>query len=179
MISPFTSRYRLLLLAATGALLVVHLTGCATPCWHGCSANFGGTLPVAAMLAAPTKLSAVGYGSSASYAQYTSSQQKLLAMRAARLDAYRNLAEQIYGFRISGSTSIAAFATQSDTLKSYVDATIRGAKVVSSNAIADGNYEVTVEMELSPQFFGCLRGAECGSAVAAAVLPQCGGSSCI
>lgn len=151
-------RTRTPLLVAFGAVLV--LTGCATTCLQGCRANLGGALPAAAMLAVPSKLSAVGYGSSASYAQYAPGQQRLMAMRAARLDAYRNLAELLYGVRISGNTSVAMFVTQSDSLRSYVDATIHGARMVSSNAMADGNYEVTVEIDLSPRFIGCFRANE-------------------
>ena len=113
-------------------------------------------------VAAPTTLSAVGYGSPGSYSQYSSGQQRLMAMRAAQVDAYRNLAEQVYGFRVFGNTSVSAFATQSDTIRSFVDSFIRGARVVSTVSVADGNFEVTVELPISHQFIDCLSNtAEC------------------
>ncbi|GAB1392464.1 hypothetical protein MASR1M60_06270 [Rhodocyclaceae bacterium] len=79
-----------------------------------------------------------------------------MAIRAAQIDAYRNLAERVYGFRITGATSVSAFATQSDKIRSHVDAFIRGAHVVNTTVIADGNVEVTVELDLTPQFFQCV-----------------------
>jgi hypothetical protein len=107
------------------------------------------------MVAGTNKLTATGYGSPGSYSQYTASQQKLMAIRAAQVDAYRGLAERVYGFRVSGSTSVSAFATQNDTIRSHVDAFIRGARVVNTATIADGNVEVTVELDMTPQFLGC------------------------
>jgi hypothetical protein len=125
---------------------VVVLTGCATPC---CVA------PPAPLVATPTKLTATGYGNPGSYGQYSASQQKLMAIRAAQVDAYRSLAERVHGFRVTGNTSVSAFTTQSDTIKSYVDAFIRGARVVNTTTIGDGNVEVTVELDMTPQFLGC------------------------
>ncbi len=103
------------------------------------------------------KVTAVGYGSTASYAQYASGQQKLMAMRAAQLDAYRSLAEQVYGVRIASNTSVSAYATQSDSVRSYVNSFIRGARVTNTAAMADGNYEVTVELDMPEHFGACLR----------------------
>ena len=102
--------------------------------------------------AAPVKLLAVGYGALGNYSQYTTGQQKLMAMRAAQVDAYRNLAEQVYGFRVWGNTAVSAFATQNDNVRSYVDSFIRGARVVNTSSIADGNFETTVELEVSQAF---------------------------
>ena len=132
------------------------LSGCAchvpvpvavtTPCGPGGCA----TTPVS------QKLTAIGYGNSGSYGQYTSGQAKLMAMRAAKVDAYRNLAEQVQGLRVRGDTAVSAFVAQNDTIRTYVDSFIRGARVVNVMAIADGNYEATVELELTPVFFDCL-----------------------
>jgi hypothetical protein len=125
----------------------------------------------------PAKLQAVGYGAPGSYSQYTHGQQKLMAMRAAQVDAYRNLAEQVYGFRVWGNTSVSAFATQNDTVRTYVDAFIRGARVVNTTAIADGNFEVTVELELSQNFMNCFNSSGfCGSSQT--VVPACGTYGC-
>jgi len=57
-----------------------------------------------------------------------------LAGRAAQVDAYRNLAEQVYGFRVWGNTTVSAFVTQNDAVRTYVDAFIRGARVVGMSA---------------------------------------------
>jgi outer membrane protein FlgP len=112
----------------------------------------------------PLKLLAVGHGSPGAYTQYTHAQQRLMAMRAAQVDAYRNLAEQVYGFRVWGGTSVSAFATQNDSVRSYVDAFIRGARLVTMTSIADGNFEATVELEVSPQFYHCMTSqGSCGT----------------
>jgi hypothetical protein len=113
-------------------------------------------LPARTIAASPIKFLAAGYGSIGSYPQYTTGQQKMMAMRAAQVDAYRNLAEQVQGFRITGATTVSAFALQNDTIHTYVDAFIRGARVVGINAIGDGNYQANVELELSNRFFDCI-----------------------
>lgn len=102
------------------------------------------------------KILATGYGNTGSYNQYTTGQAKLMAMRAAKVDALRNLAEQVHGVRVWGNTSVSSFVTQSDTVRTYVDSFIRGARVVNVAAVGDGNYEATVELELTPHFFECL-----------------------
>lgn len=154
-----------------GVVLAALLSGCATqqPCCamtvqSTCSTNTcQASTALQSAAQAPTKLLAVGYGAVGSYSQYTHAQQKLMAMRAAQVDAYRNLAEQVYGFRVWGNTAVSAFATQNDSVRSYVDAFVRGARVVNMTSIADGNWEATVELELSPAFLDCLtRGGSCG-----------------
>jgi hypothetical protein len=110
-----------------------------------------------------SRIQVVGYGSQGSYTQYTAAQQKLMAMRAAEVDGYRKLAEQIQGFRISGSTTVAAFAIQNDSVRTYVDSFIRGARVTSIASIGDGNFQANVELDVTTQFVGCLTGyGNCG-----------------
>lgn len=147
-------------LAAVAAALA--LAGCATNnigCQQPASPAAAPAVQPADRIAyvAPIKLLAVGYGSPGAYSQYTHAQQKLMAIRAAQVDAYRNLAEQVYGFRVWGNTAVSGFATQNDAIRTYVDAFIRGARVVNTSSIADGNWEVTVELEISPQFLEVLR----------------------
>lgn len=93
------------------------------------------------------KLTAVGYGSASSYERYTEGQKKLMAMRASKLDAYRSMAEQVYGVRITGNSTVAAMMIQSDNFRVYIDAYVRGARVSNITQMADGNYETTIEMD--------------------------------
>jgi hypothetical protein len=152
---------------AGSALLLGLLSGCVG--WNPCCSNAATDLTVRPDVAAncvtpghtcgahsSTKFSALGYGSMGSYPQYTVGQQKLMAMRAAQVDAYRNLAEQVQGFRLTGGTTVSAFALQSDTIRTYVDAYIRGARIVGVTATGDGNYQANVELELSNRFFDCV-----------------------
>ncbi|MES2297908.1 MAG: LPP20 family lipoprotein [Pseudomonadota bacterium] len=93
------------------------------------------------------KLTAVGYGAPASFERNNESQKRLMAMRASKLDALRSLAEQIYGVRITGNSTVASMALQSDGFRVYIDAYIRGARVTNVNQLPDGSYETTMEME--------------------------------
>lgn len=99
-----------------------------------------------------------------------------MAIRAAQLDAYRQLAEQVHGFRVWGSTSVSAFAAQNDTIRSHVDSFIRGARVVNTTAIADGNYEVTVELNITQSFADCF--TSYGTCGFRAVVPTCAVPGC-
>lgn len=74
-------------------------------------------------------------------------QRKLLAMRASRLDAYRTMAEQVYGLRIEGGSTVASLALKDDGFKVYIDAFIRGARVTNVAQREDGTFETTVEMD--------------------------------
>lgn len=150
-----------LTLSVFAAALVGLVSGCASTCGPGICGVAEATAPP------PAKLMAVGYGAMGGHnSQYTLGQQKLMAMRAARIDAYRNLAEQVNGFRISGSTTVSSFVTQSDSIRTYVDAYLSGARVVGMTPVADGNFEATVELDLSSSFLSCVagrsRGAACG-----------------
>lgn len=93
-------------------------------------------------------VSAKGYGVISAQAGVTLDQAKLLAMRAARLDAYRNLAERLQGLRIASVSNAAAFASQGDTLQTSAEYFLRGARVVSIMPVRDGLYEAVVEVDL-------------------------------
>lgn len=77
-------------------------------------------------------------------------ERSLMAKRAAKIDALRNLLEQVYGVRITSDTYVRDFVTQSDDMRARVSAFIQGARVVSEKQLADGSYEVEVEIELEP-----------------------------
>ena len=83
-------------------------------------------------------------------------QERLMAMRASKLDAYRAMAEQLYGTTVYGNSRVDHLMLQSDQLRSLVDTTIRGAKVVDVKELVGGGYETVLELELSPDFGKCL-----------------------
>lgn len=95
----------------------------------------------------PVRLSAIGYGAASSAEGHTPGQRRLLAMRASKLDAYRSLAEQVYGIRLTSNTTISALMSQNDGFRAYIDAYLRGARIVSVTPMADGNYETTIEID--------------------------------
>ena len=57
-------------------------------------------------------------------------QKRLLALRAAKVVALRDLAETLSGVRISGETCIQDAAARSDQVKAVVDGLVKGAEIV-------------------------------------------------
>ena len=90
-------------------------------------------------------VSAIGYPPNAAQ---TPIQAKTLAERAATAEAYRKLAEQVEGVKVTGETTVSSMKLVSSTVQTKVDAVIKGAKIISSKEIGDGGVEVTVQMPI-------------------------------
>lgn len=82
--------------------------------------------------------------------------KRLLARRTSKLDAYRALAERVYGTVIYGSSTVNDFVLHNDNFRAYVDSYIRGAKVVAVNEHSDGVVESVMELKLEPRFRACV-----------------------
>lgn len=82
--------------------------------------------------------------------------ERLMARRASQLDAYRNLAERVYGTVIYGSSTVNDFVSRSDMFRTYVDTYLRGAKLVAVNEHSDGVVETVMELKLEPRFRECV-----------------------
>jgi hypothetical protein len=65
-----------------------------------------------------------------------------MAMRAAKLDAYRSLTEQIHGIQIQGETTIGEAVLTSDKLASALRGLIVGARTVKIEPTSDDTYQV-------------------------------------
>jgi hypothetical protein len=74
------------------------------------------------------------------------------ALRAAQVDAYRNLLEVINGVRVDSTTTIRDFTVESDVINTQVQGVVKGAKVMNQEYMSDGTVEVTVRMPLSGNF---------------------------
>ncbi len=83
---------------------------------------------------------------------YPEGNRRLMTMRAAKLDAYRSLAERIHGLRIWGGTTIGEMVLEQDQFKVLLDAYVVGARVLSIMPQKDGNYEAIVEIEVDRNF---------------------------
>lgn len=99
------------------------------------------------------KISGIGYGAESTFAAYTPGQRRLMAIRASKLDAYRALAEQLYGIKIDSNTSISTLTAKSDSFRARVNAVVRGARVISVTPMADNNYETVLEVYVDKRFF--------------------------
>ncbi len=74
------------------------------------------------------------------------------ALRAAQLDAYRNMIEVINGVRVDSTTTIRNFTVESDVINTQVQGIVKGAKVMKQDYLSDGTVEVTVRMPLAGDF---------------------------
>ena len=74
-------------------------------------------------------------------------QAKAMARRAAIIDAYKALAEKIYGIKINGKDSVRNLMLQNSTIRSYVSGVIRGAGI-DEEAYKDGIYTVTMSVKI-------------------------------
>jgi len=93
---------------------------------------------------------AKGYGVEPDDPDMSPVEKALMAKRAAKLDALRNLTEEVYGVRITSDSVVRDFVTQSDDIRARVSTFIQGATVVSEKKMPDGSYEVEVEAALDP-----------------------------
>ncbi len=99
----------------------------------------------------PVKVTAKGGGAPPPNA-VNQAQARLMAERAAKVDAMRNLLEQTYGVRIKSRTTVRDFITQNDTIKARVNAYIKGARVIDTKYLSDGSVEVEMEIILDYEF---------------------------
>lgn len=77
-------------------------------------------------------------------------QNKLLAIRAARADGIRKLSERINGLFITSTTHVKDFVTQKDEIKSAMSAWMSGMKEVGPAKFnEDGTAEVTLEITMT------------------------------
>ena len=92
-------------------------------------------------------LTGTGYAVISVQNHRTAAQQRLMAIRASRLDAYRSLAEQVYGQYLDANTTIADMVVMSDTFRSRVEGVIYGAVLVSITPVGDDTYETTLSLD--------------------------------
>ena len=74
-------------------------------------------------------------------------QQRLLSIRASKLDAYRSLMEQVYGQYLDANTTVAEMVVESDSFRARVQGVIYGAQLVSITPVGDDTYETTLSLK--------------------------------
>ena len=87
-------------------------------------------------------ITAIGFSSVSIQPSKNINQRRLMAMRAAKLDAYRGLTEQIHGIQIQGETTIGEAVLTSDKLASALRGLIVGARTVKIEPTSDDTYQV-------------------------------------
>ena len=76
-------------------------------------------------------------------------QRRLMAIRAARMAAMRELAEQIHGLKVNGNTTVVDLMVNNDTFRGVVSGVIRGARTVRINPTGEDTYEIVLEIDRS------------------------------
>ncbi len=76
----------------------------------------------------------------------TRSEKILQAIRASKLDAYRELTEQVYGNAIQADTTYKDNRQASNRMHANVDGLLRGARVVKSYPV-DNMYATELELD--------------------------------
>jgi hypothetical protein len=79
-------------------------------------------------------------------------QARPMALRAAQVDAYRNLIEVVNGVRVDSTTTIKDFTVESDIINTQVQGIVKGAKTMKQEYLSDGTVEVTVRMPMAGNF---------------------------
>jgi hypothetical protein len=92
-------------------------------------------------------ITATGYAVVAVQNHKNPAQQRLMAIRASKLDAYRNLTEQVYGQQLDASSTIADMVVTNDTFRTKVEGVIYGARLVSITPVGEDTYETTLSLD--------------------------------
>jgi len=99
------------------------------------------------MLERKENMVATGYAVISIQNHKNAAQQRLLAIRASKLDAYRALTEQVYGQQLDASTTVADMTVLNDTFRTRVEGVIYGATLVSITPVGDDTYETTMSLD--------------------------------
>lgn len=92
-------------------------------------------------------ITATGYAVVSVQSHRNQAQQRLMAIRASKLDAYRSLTEQVYGQQLDASATVADMVLTSDTFRTRVEGVIYGAKLVSITPVGEDTYETTLSLD--------------------------------
>ena len=93
-----------------------------------------------------TEMVAFGFASIAAQSGEDLNQRRLQAALAAKLDAYRSLAEQLYGLDLAGESTVEGGRVRSDNIRARVAGAITGAELVSIEPFGNDSYQATVRL---------------------------------
>lgn len=137
---------------ASMLLALVTLTGCQNLPLNlvATSAQPGPAVPpsmISPLVEKRETLVATGYAVISVQNHKNPAQQRLLAIRASKLDAYRALTEQVYGQQLDATTTVADMTVMSDTFRTKVEGVIYGAVLVGINPVGEDTYETTLSLD--------------------------------
>lgn len=110
----------------------------------------GTSEPIKALVAETTAIAPLmGQGRAQVARQPGSSlnEKRLMAIRAARLDALRDLTEQVHGIALESETTLRDTVVRNDSLRILVEGEIRGARTARITPKGNDSYEVVLTLD--------------------------------
>jgi hypothetical protein len=104
-------------------------------------------------------IKATGQGVAPNDSNLTNAQKRLMAKRAATVDAYRKLVEKTKLIQVDSKTLLSDYMVENDSLTAKVSGYIRGAKIEGYRWLDDGTAEVDVAINLGPEFYNRIKPA--------------------
>ena len=95
----------------------------------------------------PSGILATGYAVIDVQKGQNHAQRRLMAIRASKLDAYRNLAEQVYGLFVESSSQMAELALASESVRARVQGLVYGSRLVSISPVGVDTYETKLALD--------------------------------
>ena len=92
-------------------------------------------------------LTGLGFAQIAGQPGKTPNEKRLMAIRAARMEALRDLTEQVHGIHIDAETTLRDAIVQNDRLTGVVEGSIRGARTLRITPRDADSYEVLMALD--------------------------------
>ncbi len=102
---------------------------------------------IAPMVEKRDTITATGYAVISVQNHRLPAQQRLMAIRASKLDAYRSLTEQVFGQHLDASTTVADMVVMNDSFRTRVEGVVYGAVLVSITPVGEDTYETTLSLD--------------------------------
>jgi hypothetical protein len=83
-------------------------------------------------------------------------QARLMAVRAAKADALRNLLETVKGVRVDSETTVESFTTKSDRVLTRVSGIVIGARLVETKYLSDGAVQVKMSINMTGELLAIM-----------------------
>lgn len=95
----------------------------------------------------PVRITGHGFSQISGQPGGTLNEKRLMAIRAARLEALRDLTEQIHGIRLTSETSLRDATLTDDRIRAIVQGEIRGARTVRITPKDADSFEVVLSLD--------------------------------
>ncbi|SEQ96215.1 hypothetical protein SAMN03080615_03418 [Amphritea atlantica] len=148
----FRKGLKSLIQAMLAMLLVISLAGCET--FVESTKDIVSALPdlpprVDDTPIEPNWVQVTGYAPISLQEGQTQQHKVLMAMKASKLDAYRELTALVHGQYLAGTTSVKDMVLQNNQFQGAVAGIVRGARVVKSYPVQTDVYATILEIDLN------------------------------